>query len=114
MRGIFARIDDKHIPLYRIVWISEVPHFCGSEECEVEGRYEVRLEADESVFGTRQERDATIEALELACRFVLEEKPNPWQAVQRSFWVLGKETVTRTLQTELVGWALGRSDPLVV
>ena len=64
VRGIFARIDDKHIPLYRIVWISEVPHFCGSEDCEVEGRYEVRLEADESVFGSREERDAAIEALE--------------------------------------------------
>lgn len=64
MRGIFVNVDDKSIPLYRIVWVSEVPHFCGSEQCEVEGRYEVRLEADESVFGSREERDAVIEAIE--------------------------------------------------
>lgn len=56
-------IDDKHVPLSRIVWVSEIPHFCGSEECTVEGRYEVRLEGDESLFGTREERDSCLEAL---------------------------------------------------
>lgn len=55
---------------------------------------------------------ALIEALELACRIVLEEKPSPWQAIQRAFWVLGKATVTNTLRAELSGWALGYSDPL--
>ncbi len=30
----------------------------------VEGRYEVRVEADESLFCTREERDAAIEAIE--------------------------------------------------
>ena len=64
LRGIFTKIDDKHVPLYRILWVSDVPHFCGSEECEVEGRYEIRLEADESVFGTRDERDEAVAALE--------------------------------------------------
>ena len=64
VRGIFTKIDDKHVPLYRVLWIADVPHFCGSEECEVEGRYEVRLEADESIFGTRVERDELLEALE--------------------------------------------------
>lgn len=64
MRGIFTKIDDKHVPLYRVLWIADVPHFCGSEECEVEGRYEVRLEADESLFGTREERDDLLDALE--------------------------------------------------
>ena len=64
MRGIFARVDDKHVPLYRILWISDVPHFCGSDDCEVEGRYEIRLEVGESVFGTREERDTTAEAFE--------------------------------------------------
>lgn len=64
MRGIFAKIDDKHVPLYRVVWVADVPHFCGSETCEVEGRYEIRLEAEESVFGTREERDSVMEALE--------------------------------------------------
>ena len=58
----FALIDDKHVPLARIVWVSELPHFCGSEECLVEGRYEIRLEG-ESLFGTREERDSCLEAL---------------------------------------------------
>jgi len=64
VRGIFAKVDDKHVPLYRVLWIADVPHFCGSESCEVEGRYEIRLEADESVFGTRDERDHVLELLE--------------------------------------------------
>ena len=64
MKGVFSKIDDKHVPLYRVLWIADVPHFCGSETCEVEGRYEIRLEADESVFGTREERDGVIQALE--------------------------------------------------
>lgn len=60
----FCLIDDKHIPLYRIIWVSDVPHYCGSEECLVEGRYEVRLEQGESVFCNRDERDKTIELLQ--------------------------------------------------
>ena len=59
--SIFTTIDDKHVPLYRILWISDVPHFCGSEDCTVEGRYEVKLESDESVFGTREEREAALQ-----------------------------------------------------
>lgn len=64
VRGIFCKIDDKHVPLYRVLWIADVPHFCGAEECLVEGKYEVRLEADESVFGTREERDSVIASVE--------------------------------------------------
>lgn len=64
MPNIFSMIDDKHVPLYRVLWIADTPHFCGSEECEVEGRYEIRLESDESVFGTRKERDSMMSALE--------------------------------------------------
>lgn len=60
----FVLIDDKHVPVTRIVWVSEVPHFCGNEECTVEGRYEVSIEADESLFGSREERDAALKALE--------------------------------------------------
>lgn len=56
-------IDDKHVPLQRIVWVSDLPHFCGNEDCDVEGRYEVRIEGDESLFGTREERDETLEAM---------------------------------------------------
>ena len=64
MRGIFVKVDDKHVPLYRVIWAADVPHFCGSEDCEVEGRYEIRLEGDESLFGTREERDAVMHAIE--------------------------------------------------
>lgn len=60
----WCTIDDKHVPLYRIVWISAVPHFCGSEDCRREGQYEVRLEAGEAVWANRQQRDALLEALE--------------------------------------------------
>ena len=40
-------IDDKWVPLYRVVWVAQLPHFCGSEECEREGQYEVRLDNGE-------------------------------------------------------------------
>jgi hypothetical protein len=57
-------IDDKHVPLYRVMWISAVPHFCGSDDCLCEGLYEVRLEQDESVWAKREERDRLLEAIE--------------------------------------------------
>ena len=62
--SIFCTVDDKHVPLYRILWVSDVPHFCGSEECEREGQYEVRLEHGESIWATREERDVVLAALE--------------------------------------------------
>jgi hypothetical protein len=62
--SVFCLVDDKHIPLYRIVWVSELPHFCGSAECEREGAYEVRLEQEESVWASREERDAVLAAIE--------------------------------------------------
>ena len=60
----FCLIDDKHVPLYRVMWVSEVPHFCGSDQCEVEGQYEVRLEQGESVWASREERDQAVTALQ--------------------------------------------------
>lgn len=60
MSTALTLIDDKHVPLARIVWVADVPHFCGQEECTVEGRYEIRLDGDESLFGSREERDATL------------------------------------------------------
>ena len=61
----FCRVDDKFVPLYRIVWISALPHFCGSSDCDREGHYEIRLEEGETVWAaTQQERDAALEALE--------------------------------------------------
>jgi hypothetical protein len=62
--SVFCRVDDKHIPLYRILWVSDVPHFCGSNDCEREGQYEIRLEQEESVWGPREERDAVLESIE--------------------------------------------------
>src|ERR1051325_9675553 len=53
---IFVLVDDKHIPVYRIMWVSDVPHFCGNEECQCEGDYEIRLEQDESIWASRAER----------------------------------------------------------
>ena len=64
MSSVFTVIDDKHVPLARIVWISDLPHFCGRDDCEVEGRYEIRIEADESMFATRADRDAALTAME--------------------------------------------------
>lgn len=62
---VFCRVDDKQVPLYRIVWISDLPHFCGDNKCEREGQYEIRLEESESVFATNlAEHDAAVEALQ--------------------------------------------------
>ena len=60
----FCTADDKHVPLYRILWISAVPHFCGAEDCEREGQYEIRLEEGESVWASCDERDKAISAIE--------------------------------------------------
>ena len=62
--SIFCNIDDKRVPLYRIIWISEVPHFCGDPVCECEGRYEIRLEQGESVWANRKQRDDVCQELE--------------------------------------------------
>ena len=62
--SVFCLIDDKHVPLYRILWISGLPHYCGSADCLREGQYEIRLEEGESVWATREQRDAALAALE--------------------------------------------------
>jgi hypothetical protein len=62
--SIFCTIDDKHVPLYRVMWVAATPHFCGEEDCVREGFYEVRLEQGESVWATAQERDQMLEQLE--------------------------------------------------
>jgi hypothetical protein len=65
MTSILCKVDDKHVPLYRVMWVADLPHFCGHEDCEREGHYEVRLEQDESVWANNQEeRDSIIQALE--------------------------------------------------
>jgi hypothetical protein len=64
MPSVFCKVDDKHVPLYRVVWVSDVPHFCGEADCLAEGRYEIRLEQDESVWANTEERDGLMTALE--------------------------------------------------
>lgn len=67
MDSPFILVDDKHVPLYRILWIAATPHFCGEDDCTREGFYEVRLEMDESVWATGDERDAVLQALTVWC-----------------------------------------------
>jgi hypothetical protein len=62
---VFCTIDDKYVPLYRILWIAALPHFCGAEDCQREGQYEVRLEDGESVWASGEQRDAALKALEV-------------------------------------------------
>tara|TARA_B100002052_G_C15576702_1_gene460350 strand:- start:224 stop:460 length:237 start_codon:yes stop_codon:yes gene_type:complete len=64
MVPVFCQVDDKHIPLYRIMWIAAVPHFCGEDDCVREGQYEIRLEQEESVWASGNERDAVMQVLE--------------------------------------------------
>lgn len=76
MASILCKIDDKHVPLFRIMWVSDLPHFCGEEDCMREGQYEVRLEMDESVWANRQERDDVLRMLEEWHGGDLPEDPN--------------------------------------
>ena len=64
MSFFFGNIDDKHVPLYRVLWIADVPHFCGHEDCEREGQYEVRLDQGESLWAKYEERNHMLTALE--------------------------------------------------
>lgn len=62
--SILCLVDDKYVPLYRVIWVAKTPHFCGHEDCQHEGDYEVCLEGGESVWAKLHERDAVLEALE--------------------------------------------------
>ena len=64
MGSVFCLIDDKHVPMYRIMWLSDVPHVCGQEDCQCEGDYEVRLDQDESLWANRQQRDQLLIEME--------------------------------------------------
>jgi hypothetical protein len=63
--SIFCMVDDKHVPLYRVMWVAATPHFCGSEDCAREGYYEIRLEQGESVWASQEERDLMLQSLEV-------------------------------------------------
>jgi hypothetical protein len=67
MDSPIVKVDDKHVPLYRIVWVSDVPHFCGEDDCMHEGDYEIRLDVDDSIWTNREERDVVVEALNRWC-----------------------------------------------
>ncbi len=67
MESPLVLIDDKHVPLFRIVWISDVPHFCGEDDCMHEGDYEVRLDVDDSIWINADERDKTVQAIKKWC-----------------------------------------------
>ena len=60
-------VDDKYIPLYRVLWLAKTPHFCGEEDCTREGYYEIRLEDGESVWAKLEERDQLLEVLDEWC-----------------------------------------------
>lgn len=60
-------IDDKHVPLYRIVWVADLPHFCGEPDCTREGDYEIRLDVDDSLWTSQVGRNDVIEALRKWC-----------------------------------------------
>ena len=62
--SVFCVVDDKHVPLYRVMWIAATPHFCGADDCQREGYYEIRLEQGESVWANSGERDQMLEKLE--------------------------------------------------
>lgn len=64
MADILCSVDDKQVPLYRVMWVSDLPHFCGNEDCDREGRYEIRLEQGESIWASRDERDLMTNALQ--------------------------------------------------
>ncbi len=62
--SILCIIDDKHVPLYRIMWIAATPHFCGEVDCIREGYYEVRLEQEEAVWANESERNKVLKQLD--------------------------------------------------
>lgn len=63
MDSPIVKIDDKYVPLYRVVWVSDVPHFCGDEDCMHEGDYEIRLDVKDSVWSNGADRDLMLKAL---------------------------------------------------
>ncbi len=67
MDAPLIKLDDKWIPLYRIVWVADVPHFCGEPDCMHEGDYEIRLDVDDSIWCSGEGRDEAVAALKKWC-----------------------------------------------
>lgn len=79
MMSALFKIDDKHVPLSRILWVSDLPHFCGMEDCTFEGRYEIRLEDGEAVFCNRSDRDGVLQALQQWYGTIPEGGEDDWE-----------------------------------
>jgi hypothetical protein len=62
--SIFCRIDDKIVPLYRVLWVSATPHYCGEAECQCEGLHEVALEGGESLWAKFDEKERLLQMIE--------------------------------------------------
>ncbi|MDA8743213.1 hypothetical protein N9N28_01155 [Rubripirellula amarantea] len=67
MDSPLLKIDDKWVPLYRIVWVADVPHFCGEPDCMHEGEYEIRLDVDDSIWTNGEGRDEAVQGLTKWC-----------------------------------------------
>lgn len=78
MDSPIVKVDDKHIPLYRVVWISDVPHFCGEEDCMHEGDYEIRLDVEDSIWTNGPDRDTVLEALNRWCSDPRSDNSDDW------------------------------------
>lgn len=79
MDSPIVKIDDKHVPLFRIVWISDVPHFCGEDDCMHEGDYEVRLDVDDSIWTSAADRDKAIDAIKKWCSDPTDQDSGDWE-----------------------------------
>ena len=69
-------VDDKHVPLYRVVWVADLPHFCGDEQCEREGDYEIRLDVDDSLWTNQKGRDYVVSCLKKWCGDPIDDSDN--------------------------------------
>ena len=67
MNSPLIKLDDKWVPLYRIVYVSDLPHFCGEPDCMHEGDYEVRLDVEDSIWVNAEGRDAAVTELSRWC-----------------------------------------------
>ena len=62
--SIFCTIDDKHVPLYRVMWVAATAHFCGHEDCQAKASTKSAW-SRANRFGPRgSERDEMLTALE--------------------------------------------------
>ena len=62
--SIFCRVEDKHIPLYRVLWVAATPHFCGEDDCQCEGMYEVALEGGDTIWAEQGEQERLMAMIE--------------------------------------------------